>query len=105
MTKKTDMTDSWMHPYASSVAWESPKYENKTEFFIERCKRLICHGTPGFVDNWTTWAIYPTEKERDEAMAELTAEHPMWHLRPTQRNRYKEQMGIFIPGSHSGINR
>lgn len=103
--KDVDMTDTWMNPDMGSFTVSSPVYENKTEYFIERCRRQICYGNPGYIDEWATWSVYDTAKERDEELKKLHVKHPMWHLRARDRNRYLESRGIFAGISQPGINK
>lgn len=101
-----DMTDDWMNPSMSGgTSWSPPKAENKDEFIIERARKQICFGNPGYIVEWDQWGIsYDTAAERDAAINKLSEEHPMWHLRARTRNRWKEQRGIFQPISRPGIN-
>jgi hypothetical protein len=97
-----DMTDDWMNP--KPMTWETPKVDDKDEFLIERARKVVCFGNPGYIIEWDFWSKHDTKAERDAALVKLSEEHPMWHLRARDRNPWLEQHGIYRPESHPGIN-
>lgn len=90
------MTDDWMNPHL--------RQQTGIEHTIERCRREITFGTPGYIDRWQWWSSHDSAKERDAALQELHQEHPDWHLRARDRNHDMERLGIFPPVSVPGIN-
>ena len=86
----TDLTDDWMNP--KSYSWTPPKRENKMVYAIERARKRIVSGNPGFILDWEAWANYGAAAERDEALVKLRTEHPMWKLRERDYNPYHEIM-------------
>jgi len=105
MGDKPDMTDDWMDPQPRTFSFSEPKIENKTEYLIERARRIPVTGNVSSLVQWATWSVHETKRERDAELKRLSKAHPKWHLRARDRNRWLERHGIFPPVSHPGINK
>lgn len=86
-----DLTDDWMNP-PPSRQWVHKKPENKTVYIIERAKREICFGDPGYIVRWEEWSRHETAAERDSVLASLARDHPAWQLRAHAFNPYLERL-------------
>lgn len=92
---KPDLTDDWMNPQSVDKMFTAPREPqpgDPIEYLIEREKRTICFGNPGSITSWEYWSKYDTVEKRDEALARLRAEHPMWHLRKRDRDPYWDRV-------------
>ena len=86
-----DMTDDWMDPpNRGGFGFDRAKYEadrRAKPFIIQRAKRRIVSfmGRPPPPD-WDTWSAHTTAEERDAELKRLKSPHPMWQLRPRNRD-------------------
>lgn len=76
-----DHTDDWMNP-TPHLGWQGPP--QRKPFIIERAKKSICFGDPGYVIEWHLWADYDTREARDAALTAILQNHPLWKLRARQ---------------------
>lgn len=74
--------DDWMNPHAVSEFKVTPRRDG-TYYVIERKRRQICFGDPGYIESWNTWREFDNKAERDAELERLRKETP-WHVRGRQ---------------------
>lgn len=94
--KLVDMTDDWMNPsptsFSGGLIFKQPQPSDPTEYLIERMRKTICFGNPGYTTSWDLWRKYETAEERDSALADLRKNHPVWILRSRDSHPYFDQL-------------
>ena len=76
--------DDWMHP-RTSFSWQSPPPKNGTFFQIQRKRATPVSGNVSHIYSWDVFEECPTKEARNERLAKLREEHPMWQLRGRTR--------------------
>lgn len=88
----SDGSDDWMHPSKSTAYVLKPAVKGKIDYLIERQRRVVCFGNPGYVLEWDLWRSFDTAKQRDEEFDKLRKEHPSWVLKKRNRDEYMENL-------------
>ena len=63
--------------------WSQGSFKSKP-WAIEKERKLVCFGSPGFVMQWDHWDSYDTRAEAEEALKCLNSRRD-----PTSRERYQ----------------